>query len=417
MPQGASYEDQQAELHRLQDDGSSSEMTVEAPKEPEVDPKVYRDIEPYLFRGFLTQSAEINNVHFVFKTLNHHEHELIRLSGGYDDKGQPTKRFWNRFLAYSVLMVDDIIILPDREHWVPKFDLTFREFQTSAKAKILRYLSELNRRASNAVALTECYAMERSSRYRWYQVQGLDMTSAALTGIIGTERLGLNWGQLIWRALNRIEDTKEALEHEWEHAKFIGSCSAGKGIQKVYQRDVERRRTERDEQLSRKDSVLRHVLLGEPLRTNSSLKSGAVWVTARTVEELNEQLKRDLKGDKDLHDTVVSAFENRVKKANDDRYQELQEVKEQRDIEFGGKSLVGGTDMTGLSHTQVQERMTRTRQIEHQMIARRLGAVSVSTPGAVHVPEAHVGTTDEDPSRAPLVPVSHRQPVTPFRRG
>lgn len=407
-----SYEEQQAELQRLQDGGKSEELQIEAPKEPEVNPEVYKDVEPYLFRGFLTQASEINGVEFVFKTLNHHEHELIRLSGGYDEKGQPSKRFWDKFLAYSVLMLDGSVILQDRDYWIPKISAMFKEFQSSSKTKIVRHLSELNRRATNAVTLTECYVMERYSRYRWYQIHGMDMTSTALTGIAGTERLGMNWGQLIWRALNRMEDIKDTIDHEWEHAKFIGSCSAGKGIQKVYQHDAERRRTERDEQISRKDLILRHVLLGEPLRKGSTLKSGTVWVTAQTVEDLADQLSKDLKGDKDLHDSVVDAFENRVKEARAVREQQIQEVQKQRDSDFHGKTLVGRTSMTGLTRAEVQERMTRRRQYENQAAA----ALLVPS-GAPNETDASVGATSQDVSSVRPIPTANRNPGTPFRRG
>lgn len=404
-----SYEEQQAELQKME---SGEELHVEVPKEPEVNPEIYKDVEPFLFRGFLSQAAQINEVEFVFKTLNHHEHELIRLTGGYDEKGSPSPRFWAKFIAYSVLMIDGINILPDRGYWIPKLSRQFEDLPVAVKTKVIRYLSEINRRAKNAVTLTECYALEKYSRYRWFQLQGLDMTSTALTGISGTEQLGMNWGQLIWRALNKIDDIRDGLEQSWEHAKFIGSCSAGKGIQKVYHQDSERRKKERDEQLSRKDAVLRHVLLGEPLHERGTQHSGAVWVTAKTVEELAEQLQSDLRGEKDWHDAVVDNYENKTRDAQKEREDQVRELSRQREVEFGGKALVGTTDMSGLTPTEVRERIVRRRQFEAQAAA---GQLLPAPNTVIQEIESSMGTTDKGAQDARPMPV-RRPPASPFSK-
>jgi len=360
VPNADLYERQEAELKRLEED---QRKRIESFKEPEVNPEVYKDVEPLLFRGFLTQGVEINDVHFVFKSLNHHEFELIRMHGGSLKNGTPTQRFWDTFLAYGVLMVDGINVLPNRDQHLSTLAKTFADFQSSVKQRIVRHLSEINRRASNAVTLTECYATEKQSRYRWYQSKNMDLTSTAITGISGTSNLGLNWAQLIWRALNQFEDQKEDLEHNWDHAKFIGSCSAGKGISKIYNQDNQRRKQEREDILSRKDELLRHVLFGEPMHSKQ-LKDGAVWVTARTTEELMNQLDRDLRGEKDWHDHIVQETEARMRKTEEDRQQQMTSLARSRDAEFDGKPLVGGTDMTGLTPVEVQERMVRQKQQE-----------------------------------------------------
>jgi len=131
------------------------------PESAEVNPEVYGDVERILFRGFLTVAGEINGVPFVFKSLNHHEFELLRMTGGmYETVGDTPDSFWNRFLAYGVLMVDGANVLSDRERWIPEITTTFGTLPAAAKARVIRYLSEINRRASDAITLTEAYSME-----------------------------------------------------------------------------------------------------------------------------------------------------------------------------------------------------------------------------------------------------------------
>jgi hypothetical protein len=369
VPSVVPHADEQERLRREYE----GEIHIEAPKDPEVDPKIYRDVEPLLFQGFLTMPVEINGAYFVFKSLNHHEFGMLRLSGGLRPNGDLSRKFWDTFLAYGVFMIDGQNILPERDQWIPEIAGIFAEYPDDARKRIIRHMSEINRRASDAIVLTESYNTENYSRYRWAQLKSLDMTQPSATGFAGTERLGLNWGQLMWRALNYYEDLHEATEREWENAKFIGSCFAGKGLQKIYHQDQERRKKEREERFSRKDVLLRRIVLGEKISDEQKQHNGAVLVTARTAQELAEQLEKDLRGEKDWHDEIIQAHERRVRDNLQTRHQQMQVIAAERDEEFGPKSIIGGTaELQGLSPAEVQERVTHRKQYEAQQLARQM---------------------------------------------
>lgn len=425
MPTAAqAYDTEQARLRAEYDGRSQDDIHITVPKEPEVNPEVYKDVEPMLYRGFITVSADINGVYFVFKSLNHHEFELLRFSGGMKSE-RSSATFWNTFLAYGVFMVDGSNILSEREKWLPKLAATFAEFPKEARFKIIRYVSEVNRRASNAVVLTEAYAMETVSRYRWMQVSGLDLTGMAVTGIDGTQRLGLNWAQQLWRALNHAEDRHEDYEREWENAKFVGSCFAGKGISKVYSQDTERRRKEREERVSRKDKILREIVLGEKVADKTLTIPGAVITGPRTVEELADQLEKDLRGDKDWHDRVIEEHETKVRHNYNERKTQLEAVAKEHVAQFGNQRLIGGSDLEGLTEGEVHLRMERRKQLEAQSAARLQvhpdvldeKTESFLEKWGVIGPEitTEISTTDRDPLEATPLPVP-RPPSTPFRR-
>jgi hypothetical protein len=358
----------------------NSEIHIQAPKEPEVNPALYRDVEPMLFRGFLTLTARINGVIFVFKSLNQHEYELLGFTGGMQTDAIATQKFWDIFLAYGVFMIDGVNILPEREKFIPKIAEAFAEFPPDARQRVIRHLSEVNRRANNAVTITECYSSEIYSRFRWAQIKGLDPTSTAVTGIHGTERLGMNWAQHVWRALNYYEDRNEEHDREWENAKFIGSCMVGKGIQKVYHQDTERRRKERDERLARKDRLLRQVYMGESADDKAQQLQGAVVVAARSVDELAGQLEKDLRGEKDWHDQVVEAQEQRIRTNLQGRRDHLEQLVQSHEQEFGRKTITGGTNIAGLTAIEVQERILRTKQLEFQAAARGMVHPELADP-------------------------------------
>jgi hypothetical protein len=426
--------DEQADL-QAEADGKPrrrrGKIEIPAPKEPEVNPEIYRDVLPVLTKGFLMQAAEINGVLFVFKSLNHHEFEMVRLVGGYRADREPSHHFWDIFLAYGVFMVGGQNILLDRERAIPDVASTFSDLPRDAKQRVVRHLSELNRRASVATVLTEAYSTETYSRYRWSQVSGLDLMASTMTGIGGTDRIGLNYAQLTWRSLNYYQDLHDQMERDWENAKFIGSCFAGKGLQKVYNQDEDRRRKHKEEIVSRKDAIIRHALYGEQ-PTDLKQKGHAVMVAAQTTEELAAQLQKDLRGEKDWHDTVIEAHERHVRDNQAQQSAHLQSLIAERDVDFKGLSVVGGTDRDHpLSPAEVQERVTRRKQLMAQQTARQMvypqldeklskfyrkwglegdGQTPLQNPD---IPMT-VGTTDKPPSN--VRPPPSRPTGTPFRR-
>ena len=297
----STYEEEQAALQREVDgDADPSDIVIDAPKDPEVNPEVYRDVIPLLTKGFLYVPVTIGDVPFVFKSLNQHEFELVRLLSGATDGNVP-RRFWDLFLAYMVLFVDGKNILIDRDRHISKLADTFRDMPLGARQKLIRQLSDLNRKVSNATSLVEAYVMETYSRWRWAQVHGIDLMSPSLTGIAGTEQLGLCWAQLVWRAYNHYEDIRHGQDVEWENAKFVGGCMAGKGIQKVYQQDTDRKQKEKQERWNRKDQLIRLVHFGDPIEGDKKYGGAQVVSVASTVEELADQVQRSLRGEKDWH--------------------------------------------------------------------------------------------------------------------
>jgi len=413
-PRNAEPEGEEEEL----DENGEPKLKINIPKEPEVNPAVYRDVENLLFRGFIVLPAEINGVRFIFKSMNHHELEYLQ----WVTAGEPLERYYNSFLAYAVFMIDGQNILPERERWISTIEDTFKLLPGPARTKLVRAIAEVHRKAANATTLAEAYQMEKSSRFRWAQLKGVELMSPGNTGIEGTQRLGLNYAQLVWRALNYYDDVREMAEREWDNAKFIGSCFAGKEIKKIYAQDKKRRETEQTDRINRKDQLLRHVILGEDLGKNREASQYQI-ITARTVEELADQLERDLRGEKDWHDRVVEQEELRLREGERARLQHMREMHQARSLENPNETY-GGSDATrSFTPAEVRERVTRQRQLQAQQQASAfvydermeqfLKKYGIDEEDGSNLP---VQTTDRDPSSAqPVVPP--RPAGTPFRRG
>jgi len=417
MAQSASTYDEDQERLRRQYDGEPADDDIDEsfiPKEPEVDPRVYRDVEPLLSKGFLHQSASIGGTSFVFKSLNHREFELVNISFKLQSGFSGTSKFYSCLLAYGLWMVDGVSVLPSRQENLSDLITWFESMNGGVRESVVRHLSELNRRANQATYLTEAYAMETASRIRWNQVRGLDLMSSSLTGIEGTTSLGYNWAQLIWRALNFVEDEHQRMENDWENAKFVASAMAGKGISRIHAKDRQRRRSELNDRRERKDRILRWAVLGEA--PEEKQREGGQMIVARTVEDLSKQLDKDLRGEKDWHDLVIEAHEKRIQDNQEERQQYLRELHAEHEREMGGRELTGATDLRGLTRDEV-ERLNRERQ---QRILERLQRPGVQMDPKIQAFEekwnSALPLSGKDSSNALPAGGVSRERTTPWRR-
>ncbi len=289
-----------------------------------MDEGVWEDLEVYLYQGFLTSSAHLVNKTFVFKTLNHSELRLIRMTRPLAVSAPEAQDLFRaQFIAYSIFMIDGENTLPDRHRHINRLVRTISKIERSSQVKIVENLAALNEKATRLHPLTEVYIHENRSRFRWMHVQQAPVHSPVNTGIYGTEELGMNYCQQAWTALNRLVDYKEDMEREWSNAKFIGSCFAGKGVRPIDERDRARKEREKTELQELKMEVLKGYLNRvsgkvRGIEKQIQLPDGRMAVVekefrAKDVAELRDQLSAALSGEKDHHDLVVDAHMAKLK--------------------------------------------------------------------------------------------------------
>jgi hypothetical protein len=152
----------------------------------------------------------------------------------------------------------------------------------------------------------------------------------------------------------------------------------------------------------------------------------AVTIAARTVDDLTEQLEKDLRGEKDWHDRVIEEQEARVRSQYQARRAQLEQLVQARDEEYGKHKLLGSSEIEGLTAAEVQERVLRTKQLEAQRAARQMVHPELADPKVSQfldrwgLTETEVETgmseTDRDVSKAVPITPPTRTPGTPFGR-
>lgn len=295
----------------------------------DVNDKVWKELEEYLFTGFLYSPARILNKSFVFKTLNHLELRNVNFmrpaSGSAPDV---RSMFRAAMIAYSVFMVDGTNVLHDRQNHINSLIRVVMKIPVEIQERIVENISAINVRAMRLHPLVEPYCHDNRSRFQWMQLRGVPIHSVAATGIAGTEGLGMNYCQQTWVALNNLLDVKEQADREWSYAKFVGSCFNGKGVRQIDEHDKARKNRERQEFEDRKMQIIRDYLNkteGESDdRTDLILPDGRRAIVegrfrAESAEELADQLSAALSGDKDSHDLIVERHFQKVAKEREEQ--------------------------------------------------------------------------------------------------
>lgn len=337
--------------------GSTARQRVQI-KVPEqyrdVNEEVWKDLEEYLFSGFLSSPARVLDLDFVFKTLNHQEiRNIWHLRRMAKRAGQDP--FKSSFIAHSIFVAMGRNVLHNRADHIDRIIEVIDKIPAVYQDKMLENLNSLNKRASRLHSLVEVYAYETRSRFKWLYLKKLPVHSIEATGIPGTAELGMNYCQQTWVAMNEVIDRKEEVETSWNHSKFIGSCFAGKGMISIDEQDKARRTREQQEIDERRMKVLRNYILqteGKELaaeETTVPLPDGRQAVVegrfkAETVDELADQLSASLSGEKDWHDRVVEEHFRKARAAQEAMSKQSRQLAAMpRHLAEAGRPAAGGS--------------------------------------------------------------------------
>jgi hypothetical protein len=265
----------------------------------------YGDVESLLSPGFLTHSARVAGVAVHLRSLGPGDVFMLRARAhGASDRDW---RIW--MVASSIWMIDGRAVL-GQDSVVP-FLAEYLRALPAFTVNALFYLAlGLFVRANRATETVQVYCYEYSSRYKW-ATYGMQMSS----GVSGAETLGQNLVQQVWQAYNTLEDRRNEEERQWEASKLVASSNAPKAIKKLDSKDQQKRQ-ERIKDREAKTDLYYYQQLGVVD------KKGQVEGTdgsmhriqgAKTVEDLEDEMKRWVTEDYDLHDKVIAEYKGRIR--------------------------------------------------------------------------------------------------------
>lgn len=290
---------------------------------------MYRDLERLISPGFMTTTVRVGGIPLGIRSLGPNDLDLLR------SVAQESGEEWTSWLiAASVWMIDGHYLLGDYPAPMRSmFDWVKRSNRGTIRA-LFSVVASFFARYRKANRLLESYLYEDSSRRRWASARTLN-TYLMEGGFPGANRIGMNPYQEVWIDWNQREDTRQNDEYSWELTKVLVSVQSNKYAKKLDSRDKARLDREKERRSSVQDQAyyLWNGTLDEKGNRLDEQDSRKVF-QPRTNEELAEEMRRWVAGEKDFHDQVIDDYMNRVKSEYErreaEREQMLREAAERR---------------------------------------------------------------------------------------
>ena len=265
----------------------------------------YSDVEVLLSPGFLTHPVTVAGVRLQIRSLG--SGDLFMLKSRTEGVGPREWRVWA--VSTAIWMVNGRSVL-GRDDAVPFLAKYVEELPNTVLGVLYSTLLGLWVRVGNAVDDVEAFIYEVTSRYKWKSINKMLLQS----GVPGAERLGLNTVQRIWSAFNEMEDARRADETLWEGSKLVASSNSPKAVGKIDEKDRQRRTDELEMRQRRLDQFY-YEKIGV-LVPDGDVKVGASTshrLAHKSVEDLEEEMRRWVTGDADAHDAAVEDYKARIR--------------------------------------------------------------------------------------------------------
>lgn len=258
-------------------------------------------------------------------------------------------------IAYSCLFFNEVNILESRERYIPIIIDYFKEAPLQITRSIIISLRHLNEKAVEEINHVEPYSYGDVSRNHWLSKKGEPLNDPSVTGIEGTDKIGMNSHQESWSALNRAEDQKEEFDRGWELAAFQASAWNSDGVQKV--------RKKRDKKME-EEEARREALYESRGQRDIDTSKKRIHILRESPEELLDEMERNNRGEEDFHDKVVNKYEGEIRKGAIEREKEWQEkkIKAKEKRKEKTEKIDADGEMVVIDEDEIQEKVQEQEQ-------------------------------------------------------
>lgn len=276
--------------------------------------RFYEDVEALLSPGFLTHGVVVAGVRLQVRSL--FPGDLFMLRARTDGVGHQDWRTW--MVASSVWMVDGHSVL-GQEAAVPLLAQSLWHLPHHVRNMLFSLVLGLFSRSQRALEAITTYCYEGESRYKWITI-GRGQGQASF-GIPGVPDLGMNTVQQIWWAYNQHEDQRLRDDQQWNGFKLVASTNAPKAVKKIDESDRNHAQAEQDRREAALDTFY-YTLMGVITPEDKRLLEGGHRFQTKSVDDLEDEMRRWVTGDADIHDRVVNEYKERIRAEREQARQE-----------------------------------------------------------------------------------------------
>jgi len=270
---------------------------------------LYRDVEQLISPGFITCRVRVGGTHLTLRTLGAGDAVVLNarvprpVTHG-DVEG------WRWTLATALWMVDGHLLRDGDDEVASDVLAACPDGVISSLFDV--FLHNLVGRQDQARHAAYVYVYEVNSRDLW---RTYGARPWEVGGVPGSQSAAGNPVQNWWTAFNEVEDIREDYARHWRGYKLITSATSPKGIKRINESDE---RSEKNEERRRQDALHRYywyragvLPLEEYVKAMDQNLGGQYAFRLKSVDELDDDYRRWVKGEEDDHDRIIREFKQR----------------------------------------------------------------------------------------------------------
>lgn len=307
---------------------------------------LYNDVETLLLTGWLSQVVPLGpDAHVTLRTYDtaSHTHLVMRC------EGDPAN--WKRHrVAHAIYMVNGFYVHqedPNAAHHV------YREWLRNVRVEHIEvlhtYVLGLTNRLARACRLTNAYCHEPYSRSLWKRQPRQRAVSQ-------------NVVQELWWAWNESQDTFDADLRRWQHTRSIVGSMSNKAAKSLKKSEDDWKKRRDDLAARTIEEAVNWIISGEreeqePLTVtvNGQTLTVPKVHASQTVDEMQEELMRAVRGEKDYHDHMVDQYKAYHRAKNEAARQERRKALEEARRASEERGITGRTTIVGYTPEQLAE--------------------------------------------------------------
>jgi hypothetical protein len=240
----------------------------------------------------------------------------------------------------------------------------------------------------------------------------------------------------VWTSFNEGEDKRDADRESWSRTQTVVASMSNKGG-KTVRRQLNLSQTREESRRARViEEMVNYVIHGEeePEELTVMVNGQPVKIprmtASRSVSDLQEEMRKAMEGEKDLHDLAVENYEQRLRNAVQNRQERVKDRQRQNsDIEgmMRQAGIGGNTRMVGYSPEQMARANPNVRssagvkKVATSSDARRLydryvkGGTRIGVIGTSGKPEAYRDQTTLQEDISQRKPSLRSDPMGPSK--
>jgi len=298
----------------------------------------FKDIRDIIEKGFIIESFKINEVHIKIKNPNL---QLIEWS----------EEFSSQNIERSIALLSKLIISisgrDTKDFFYEIFESLMDSQIFSILTKMYMYAYRLMGRAIDANKYLEAYCYTEESRYLWRAWKARSLFT--------THRLeDLNNIQISWVIWNEAEDERIESDRDWEKAFFVASATNPKGVESVQKKW----KNKDNQEFERREDLIEQAVKGLLEETNNEVKRKTRKKRHKTMEDLEEEMRKWVAGEEDDHDIIVRTYKEEIQSHIDDLVQQAEEMKKRgRQKRAELDSAITGISLVGLTEEQIKSKV------------------------------------------------------------